>query len=180
MQKKMWDLEESYKPRSQDQKVMTEDQRAMLHDQKILTEDLNRKMEAGKLAMLQKKLELIDQYHRNIEAEANNKMMEENGAQMEINREYMLIEREKRSREMNEKMRAVLDPVIEFLSDNKLITDRKKDFSFSLDKNGLTVNGIKQPDALYQQFREKFLKNDEEKIIYSRKNGAESVTINKE
>jgi hypothetical protein len=176
--KKLMDLDQGM---SKEERVMMEkkmrdmeaNQLAMLQDQKIMAEDMNRKMEAARLAMMQKKLEFIEQDHRKMDA--NRKMLEENREQLEINRGRMQVEREKRRKEFQE----TLSPMIEFLSDNKLITD-KNDFSFSLDKNGLTINGVKQSDALYQEVREKFLKDRNDKITYSKKNSSESITINRE
>ncbi|HMH23546.1 MAG TPA: M56 family metallopeptidase [Puia sp.] len=163
---------EDRKAMSGDQHVLLQDQNAMLQDQKTMAEDLNRKMKDSKRLMIEKNRDLLEQSHRNMDA--SRRILEENRARLEENRERMEIDREKRRKDVHDE----LNPIIGALSDRKLITD-KNDFSFSLDQYGLTVNGVKQSDEVYQQFREKFLKDPEDRIIYSKKNGSESVTIHK-
>ena len=77
-----------------------------------------------------------------------------------------------------ESNRKVLMPIIDELVAEHLIDD-KEFLSFSLDDQELIVNGVKQPDELQQRFRQKFLGDPGDRIMYSRsKNGSESVTIN--
>jgi len=65
-----------------------------------------------------------------------------------------------------------------FLAAEKLITD-KENVSFSLTADGLIVNGKKQPDALFTQARDKYLKDPGDKIVYSKKGSSESFSINR-
>jgi len=71
-----------------------------------------------------------------------------------------------------------VEPVIRMLKDKKLIT-RTDELSFSLDKNGLTVNGKKQPEEVFQEFRKAFLEDPQDFILYSKKGGNESTSVNK-
>jgi len=77
-----------------------------------------------------------------------------------------------------ERMNKYVEPVIEMLREKKLIT-RTDDLSFSLDKNGLTVNGKKQPEEIFQDFKKAFLEDPQDYIHYSKKGDSESTSINK-
>jgi hypothetical protein len=52
-------------------------------------------------------------------------------------------------------------------------------FSFVLNKEGLIVNDVRQPDEVFQRYKEKYIKDPRTQLIYSRrKDGSESSTIN--
>jgi len=74
-------------------------------------------------------------------------------------------------------MNRTVDPIIAMLLDTKLITQREE-LSFSLDKNGLIVNGQKQSDEIFQSFRVHFLHDPTDVISYSKKEGSESSHTN--
>jgi beta-lactamase regulating signal transducer with metallopeptidase domain len=78
----------------------------------------------------------------------------------------------------DERMNKYTAPVIEMLQNKKLIT-RTDELSFSLDKDGLTVNGKKQPDGVFQEFRKAFLEDPQDYIRYSKKGASESASVNK-
>ena len=75
-------------------------------------------------------------------------------------------------------MNKYAEPVIEMLRDKKLIT-QTDEVSFSLDKKGLTVNGKKQPEEVYQDFKKAFLEDPQDFIYYTKKGGSESTSVNK-
>ncbi|MBN9380619.1 MAG: M48 family metalloprotease [Chitinophagaceae bacterium] len=77
-----------------------------------------------------------------------------------------------------ERMNKYVAPVIDMLQDKKLIT-RTDELSFSLDKDGLTVNGKKQPEEVFQDFRKAFLEDPQDYIRYLKKGGSESTSVNK-
>lgn len=69
-------------------------------------------------------------------------------------------------------------PIIGMLLDKKLIT-QTDELSFSLDKDGLTVNGKKQPAEVFLDFKKTFLEDPQDYVRYSKKGGSESTSINK-
>jgi beta-lactamase regulating signal transducer with metallopeptidase domain len=71
-----------------------------------------------------------------------------------------------------------IDPIIEMLLDTKLIASTEE-LSFSLDKDGFTVNGQRQPDEIFKTFREAFIQDPLDYIRYSKKGKMESTTISK-
>ena len=110
------------------------------------------------------------------QAEAMDKL-ELKKSNVELQQEKMLkLELHKtRSRNMHE----VIDPIIEDLLERKLITNREV-LSFSLDKDGLIVNGVRQPDEIFVYFKEKYLPNPHDLIKYLRKaDGEERITLNR-
>jgi beta-lactamase regulating signal transducer with metallopeptidase domain len=71
-----------------------------------------------------------------------------------------------------------ITPIIDMLLDRKLISSAEE-LSFSLDKEGFTVNGQRQPDEIFQSFREAFLHDPQDFVRYSKKGKMESTTISK-
>jgi bla regulator protein blaR1 len=72
----------------------------------------------------------------------------------------------------------LIGPVINDLIADKLI-DHLEVFSFVLNKEGLIVNDVRQPDEVFQRYKEKYIKDPRTQLIYSRrKDGSESSTIN--
>lgn len=78
----------------------------------------------------------------------------------------------------SDRMNKHVAPVIDMLLDRKLIT-RTDDLSFSLDKDGLTVNGKKQPEEVFGDFKKAFLEDPQDYIRYMKKDGSESTSINR-
>ncbi len=71
-----------------------------------------------------------------------------------------------------------ITPIVNDLIADKLIDDPEI-FSFELSKEGLIVNGVRQPDEIFQRYKEKYIKDPRTQLIYSRrKDGSESSTIN--
>jgi hypothetical protein len=77
-----------------------------------------------------------------------------------------------------DRMNKHVAPVIDMLLDKKLIT-QTDDLSFSLDKDGLTVNGKKQSEEVFQDFKKAFLEDPQDYIRYMKKDGSESTSINR-
>jgi len=77
-----------------------------------------------------------------------------------------------------ERRNKYIDPIIGMLLDRKII-HQQEELSFSLDKDGFTVNGQLQPDEVFQSFREAFLHDPQDYIRYSKKGKTESTTISK-
>jgi beta-lactamase regulating signal transducer with metallopeptidase domain len=66
--------------------------------------------------------------------------------------------------------------ILEFLEKND-VGSAKDVKSFTLNNDELTVNGKKQPSALHQQLKEKYIRDKNDHIIYSNSNGTKSITI---
>jgi hypothetical protein len=66
--------------------------------------------------------------------------------------------------------------ILEFLQENN-VADAKDVKSFTLNYDELTVNGNKQPSALHQQLKERYIRDKEDHILYSNSNGTKSITI---
>jgi bla regulator protein BlaR1 len=77
-----------------------------------------------------------------------------------------------------ESNRKVLTPIIDELMREHRIGN-KEFLTFSLDNNNLIVNGVQQPQDIFQHFRQKFIGDPGDRIYYSRtRGGHESVSIN--
>jgi len=60
------------------------------------------------------------------------------------------------------------EQIINDLISEKLIKS-KKNLSFSLNKDALIVNGVKQPDGIFQKFKEKYVKTEDWNFNYNSK-----------
>ena len=69
-----------------------------------------------------------------------------------------------------------IEPIIRVLLDERVITDDQH-LSFTLNQDGLIVNGVRQPAELFERFRKEYLTNPQNEIIYAKKDGSESTTI---
>jgi hypothetical protein len=68
-------------------------------------------------------------------------------------------------------------PIITKLLDAKVI-ENDKDVSFELNKDGLTVNGVKQPADLAGPLMEQYIKDPRDKIGYSKKpDGKQTISV---
>ncbi len=64
--------------------------------------------------------------------------------------------------------------IIDELIDKGIISDDVK-LTFSLDNEALTVNGVKQPDEVFQAFRKKYIKHTGDHLSYER-SGSSSIS----
>jgi len=134
-----------------------------LYDQKLNEfNDLQKKLildhQSAELNDLQKNLILDHQYQELL----NDKMTTLNGSMEQRQlRTYVLIQ-----------------PIIEDLAAEQIISKDQEDISFELTNTSLTVNGKKQPSAVHERFKKKYLKKDSDLFKFSRKNGNTSTTIN--
>ena len=69
--------------------------------------------------------------------------------------------------------------IIADLGEQNLVKD-ENNLSFSLNDKELVVDGKKQPAEIHQQFKEKYIQNNRDRFIYSKKGNSTSITINKE
>jgi bla regulator protein BlaR1 len=80
---------------------------------------------------------------------------------------------------INMKSREEITSIVAELKNNKLIDDTE-DLSFTLNSKELIVNGKKQPAAMHQQFKEKYINKPGDYFIYKRNGNSTSTSINKE
>jgi hypothetical protein len=66
--------------------------------------------------------------------------------------------------------------IIRDLQQDKLI-DREDPLSFSLDSEGLKVNGAKQPEAVFRRYKEKYLDRATDHFIYRHSGGSTHTEI---
>jgi hypothetical protein len=57
----------------------------------------------------------------------------------------------------------------DLLTDGLIQSDET--LSYTLDKDGLVVNGAKQPDPIYQKYKAKYLKDPADHVIYTHEGG---------
>ncbi len=97
------------------------------------------------------------------EAEVHRKDAEKHRAEAEVHRAAAAEERRK------------FDTMIDELVTDKLIPSRKELRSLVFDNNELLINDVKQPDAVYKKYKEKYLKNKSGRITF--RNDVDSRTI---
>ena len=75
-----------------------------------------------------------------------------------------------------------IDPIVEDLMRDKVIDKNNSDnFSLELNNNGLTVNGVRQPEELFMKYKEKYVKNPKDYFSYTVKDKTKkmiSVSVN--
>ena len=69
-----------------------------------------------------------------------------------------------------------ISKIIDELIDKGVIADDVK-LSFSLDNEQMTVNGVKQPDAVFQAFRQKYIKHAGDHFRYEHSGSSTTSTI---
>jgi len=72
----------------------------------------------------------------------------------------------------------LINPILEELQEEKIISLPQDETSFELNNKVLIVNGKKQPAEIHERFKKKFLKKDGDYFKFSRKNGHTSTSIN--
>ena len=158
--------------------------------------------ELGKVQLDQYQLQSDNVYRQNqLETERLQRQYEESSRQYQRAMEQRTRELELQSRQyqreldasarkMDQEGRAMLlrsaatdrmkniTPIVNMLADKQLI-DPKGDYSFSLDKDALIVNGKKQPADVFQVFKEAFIGDPRDYVRYTKKGGSESSSVSK-
>ena len=70
----------------------------------------------------------------------------------------------------------LIDPIIEDMVAQNLISTKEGDLSFELSANKFIINGKKQPADVHNSYKEKYLKKNSDYYKYSRKNGSINIT----
>ena len=67
--------------------------------------------------------------------------------------------------------------IIVELVDRGLVSAKTDLRSFSLDNNGLVVNGVRESDAVFADFKEKYVKDASDHYIYSHDGGSTTIDV---
>ena len=74
----------------------------------------------------------------------------------------------------------VIRQIVHDMIANGLVASKAEVHSFSLDNDGLTINGVQQPEEAYKSFREKYIKSANEHYIYSRSGSGTTTDVKQE
>ncbi|MET0465456.1 MAG: hypothetical protein ABW007_20015 [Chitinophagaceae bacterium] len=99
------------------------------------------------------------------EAEVHRNEAEKHRAEAEVHRAAAAEERRK------------FDTMIDELVTDKLIPSRKELRSVVFDNNELLINDVKQPDAVYKKYKEKYLKNTTGRITFRNDDGSRTISL---
>jgi hypothetical protein len=118
------------------------------------------------------------QAKKNAEQQARNaEQAKRNQEQDEVNREQAKHNAEQASRNEEQAKRNAeqaaanerfIKQLTEDLVNDKIIPDRNSLRDFRIDNEGMTVNGVKQPDELFKKYKEKYSKQSSGGFNYSR------------
>ena len=118
------------------------------------------------------------QVKRNQEQEEVNKEQAKRDAEQAIRNEMQAkrnreqergnIEQAKKNAEQASANERFMKEFTEDLVNDKIIPDKNSLHEFRLDNEGMTVNGVKQPDELYKKYKEKYSKQSSGGFTYSR------------
>ncbi len=113
-----------------------------------------------RLAQTKKELAAKDAVRLRVDAEMAMKLSEELRDKVKLSM--------KKDLRLQATAKTTSEEIITDLSREKLIKD-KNDLSFSLNKNELIVNGVKQPEAIFRKFKEKYVKREDWNFNYNNK-----------
>ena len=104
------------------------------------------------------------------QAKRNAEQAVRNDQQAKLNREQAArnTEQAKRNAEQAAANERFMKEFTEDLVSDKIIPDKNSLHEFRLDNEGMTVNGVKQSDALYKKYKEKYSKQSSGGFTYSR------------
>jgi len=104
------------------------------------------------------------------QAKRNAEQAVRNEAQAKLNQEQEArnAEQAKRNAEQAAANERFIKELTEDLVNDKVIPDRNSLRDFRIDNEGMTVNGVKQPDELYKKYKEKYSKESSGGFNYSR------------
>lgn len=74
-------------------------------------------------------------------------------------------------------MEEIISGIISDLKTDGLVKD-ENNLSFSLDKNGLIVDGVKQPASLFSKYKKKYMKNETTNFSYSKLGSSQHISVN--
>jgi bla regulator protein blaR1 len=180
--------------RKQDVELRKEDrmvkQKELMEKRKLLAleyhKDLENKNELRRLERNEKKAEILQIQKLNNQKKAevlqNEKLY--NQKKLEVLQNQQLYNQKRAVKMQSEKLHRSgkinedISRIIGDLGNQNLVKDENQ-LSFRLSDKELVVDGKKQPDEIHQQFKEKYIHNNGDSFIYSKKGNSTSITINK-
>lgn len=104
------------------------------------------------------------------QAKHNAEQVVRNEAQAKLNREQegRNAEQAKKNAEQAAANERFIKELTEDLLNDKVIPNKNSLHDFRIDNEGMTVNGLKQPDELYKKYKEKYSKQSSGGFNYSR------------
>ncbi|MEP7141489.1 MAG: M56 family metallopeptidase [Ferruginibacter sp.] len=176
------EMEQSKKEMEVQKKVMDRDMEQAKKEQEMLTtkeskiemeqaklemeqakKNMDRDMEQAKKEMERVKIEMErDMKQAKIEMEQVKKDLARSKSEMVQSRKEM----EQSRRDMEESKKMQENVIADFIKEN-LIKDKKELFSYKLSNEELIVNGVKQPDAIHQRFKDKYVSGNNRTMQYN-------------
>jgi bla regulator protein blaR1 len=180
--------------RKQDVELRKEDrmvkQKELMEKRKLLAleyhKDLENKNELRRLERNEKKAEILQIQKLNNQKKAevlqNEKLY--NQKNLEVLQNQQLYNQKRAVKMQSEKLHRsgkINDDISRIIGDlgNQNLVKDENQLSFRLSDKELVVDGKKQPDEIHQQFKEKYIHNNGDSFIYSKKGNSTSITINK-
>ncbi|MBS1520389.1 MAG: hypothetical protein JST50_05295 [Bacteroidetes bacterium] len=105
-----------------------------------------------------------EQAKRNAEQAAKNEIQ----AKKNVEQQARNAEQAKRNAEQAAENERFIKELTEDLVNDKVIPDKNSLRDFNLNNDGMTVNGVKQPDELFKKYKEKYSKQSSGGFNYSR------------
>ncbi len=173
----LWQQEKLY-----EQEVKIAAQQKRLFDNECRIVDENRRIETQKMRMIEQQSFLADRAFENA-AELKGPFRDSVVMRMKFRMDTVMHGRRSIGT-VNDRLamvrsnQKILLPVIDEMTSEHLI-DNRDELSFTLNDKELIINGVRQPDEVFQRFRKKYLGDPKDYIIYSKKKGGyESTSIN--
>ncbi|RYY54899.1 MAG: hypothetical protein EOO09_12710 [Chitinophagaceae bacterium] len=106
------------------------------------------------------------------QAEKDREQAGKDRAQAELDRKQADKDRAKAAEH-----RRIVNELTDELVSDKIVGSNDELLNFTLNKSEMTVNGVKQPDAVYQKFSSKYLKQLGNHIIFSKNGNSRNINI---
>jgi len=194
---------EKYSQEALLQKLASEDYRNQADPTKLQAEAVREQMEVIKKEAELMSLQAFDsqKHAAEIEAKANelksgNKELRDQSDQMKLQAEELrkqatimklkaeiMLKNAAMAKQYAEKSKTeslkLVDDIRTDLVREHILKDKKELQVFTLDKEGLEVNEVRQSPAMYRKFKEKYLKDEKTRIYFNFRDNAKEVNISR-
>jgi bla regulator protein BlaR1 len=178
------EMEQSKKELAQNQIELEQSKKEMAQSQ-IEMEQYKKEMARAKIEMEKQKDEMMkgsnaDMVQQKKEMEKAQEEMKKAHKEMEGSQRQMKIDMENAKKDMARSVKdlersqkevaasqILSEGIINDLIENDIIKSKKELSSYTLNNDELIVNGVKQPDAVYKKFSDKYIKKGKRTISYS-------------
>jgi uncharacterized membrane protein YqiK len=120
--------------------------------------------EASQQRLVAEKHRKEAEQHR-AEAEVHRKEAEKHRAEAEVHRAEAAEQRKR------------LDAMVEELVTDKLISSREELRSLNIDNTELLINGVKQPDAVFKKYKNKYFQNSSGKFSFRNDGNSRTISL---